>query len=196
MLDIYAKDDYPNSYMVNYNDERKHKLYSWFNFTFFKGKSMNFVTQDYKDKLIKRIIDKEKAILGDTEKFIFVGFSMGGRYLIHVLEKYNIKTSFNVIFKSPIFMFKSKRSKDNLLGCESQELAKYFQNKFFLIYSKYDKFCIIQDGLKTYYILKNEFNSTKLRIDYGSKHIVDNNCIEFLKETLVSELVLKPKSKF
>ena len=150
----------------------------------------------YKDKLIKRLIDKEKAILGDTEKFIFIGFSMGGRYLIYVLEKYKIKTKFNIIFKSPMFMFKSKRSEDNLSQGDSLELAKYFENKFFLIYSKNDRFCVIQDGLGTYYTLKNEFNSIKLKIDNGYKHIVDYNCLELLRESLISELGFKPKTKF
>lgn len=196
MLDIYSRDDYPNSYMINYDDERQHKLYSWFNYTFYKEKRINFVTKDYKDKLIKSLIDREIGILGDTEKLIFIGFSMGGRYLIYVLEKYNLKTKFNITFKSPIFMFESKRLKDNSNLGDLSELAKYFENKFFLIYSKNDKFCKIQDGFRTFYTLKAEFISTKLRVDNGYKHVVDFNCIELLRETLVSELGLKQKSKF
>jgi len=196
MLDIYSRDDFPNSYMVNYDDDRQQKLYSWFNYIVHENKRVDFVTKINKDEVIKDIIHKEKVIIGGTEKFIFMGFSMGGRYLIYVLEKYNLKTKFNIIFKSPIFMYKSKKSEQNTDQMNSTETDKYFENSFFLIYSKNDKFCVLQDGLKSYFLLKNEFKSVKLKIDNGFKHIVDFNCLELLKETLVKELGLNQKNKF
>lgn len=196
MLDIYARDKYPSSYMINYDDDRQYKLYSWFNYIIHENKRVDFVTQKDKDKLIKDIIDREKNILGCLDKFIFIGFSMGGRYLIHVLEKHKIKTKFNLIFKSPIFMFKSRSREINIDKSCSKEDIEFFKNKFYVIYSKNDKFCNFQDGLKSYYLLKTVFNNTNLYIDNGTKHIVDYNCIELLRKTLVKELGLNPIYKF
>ena len=67
MLDIYSRDDYPNSYMINYDDNRQAKLFSWFNYKIQDNKRVDYVPVSNKDNLIKNLIEKEKRCLNDNE---------------------------------------------------------------------------------------------------------------------------------
>lgn len=198
MLDVYSRDDYPQSKMINYEDDKQKKIYSWFNYKIEENKRVEFVTKSEKDILIKNLFDNEIKILKNTEKIIFIGFSMGGRYVLHTLEKFNIKIKFNLLFKSPIFIFKSKKKNENKINDNNinGDFCNYLNNKFYLIYSRNDKFCNFQDGIKSYHLLKDEFLEVNLKINNDQKHIVDYNCLEFLKDILLKELINIKQAKF
>jgi len=196
MLNIYKREEYPNSLMISYEDDRHSKLYSWFNYKLETNKRVDFIPNIKKDNLIKKLIEKEKQILKESENIIFIGFSMGGRYLIHILESLNLKTKFNLFFKSRVFYYKSKKLREKIMNEQKDNIQDFYENKFFAIYSKNDKFCILKDAISTYFLLNEEFKSVEVKIDNGYKHIVDYNCIEYLKNILLKELKINKKACF
>lgn len=193
MLDIVTRENYPKTTMIDEHDERQKNIYTWFNYHIDdSNKNHKFKTNQEKENLIKNFILTEAKNLGSEEQLIFIGFSMGGRYLVHILENLKIKTKFNMFFKSPIWYYDKKKG----LYQHNHEYKKYFENKMYLIYSKNDKFAILREGFMTYYLVKEEFSFAKIKVDNGYKHIVDYNCLEFLKETLIKEIIIPAISKF
>jgi len=202
MLDIFKRDEYPKSIMINYEDDKQYKFFSWFDYIIHKDNRIEQVTKPDKDALIKDLFDNEKKILKDTEKIIFMGFSQGGRYILYFLERFNIKTKFNIFFKSFISLDNLRKKKENKIDNKSnnndnaKDYSPYLSNKFYCIYSRNDKFCNLQDGLKNYFVFKNEFSEVNMRINNDHKHIMDYNCIEYLKDILLKEIINTNNAKY
>jgi hypothetical protein len=210
MLKKVSRDLLTKSNFVDYNDYRYEYVFTWN--ILIKDENLNrigFYTFNDLDEIVKELINNEIKILGNQDKIIFCGFSMGGRYMTYVLENMNIKTKFNLIFKSPITIYNIKNEKNyntinklslreyNYKSLNKDILSKgdYLKNKFYLLYSINDKLLNLNEGLLTYQMIKNEFYEVKMKIDNGRKHIVDYNCLEYLKEILIKEIV-NNKSKF
>jgi hypothetical protein len=210
MLKKVSRNETTKSNFVDYNDYRYEYVYTWN--ILIKDENLNrigFNTYKDLDDFVINLINKEIIKLGNQDKIIFCGFSMGGRYMTYVLENMNIKPKFNLLFKSPITIYNIKNEKNfhivnklSLKEFKYKSLDKnilrkgdYLKNKFYLLYSINDKLLSLPEGLLTYEMIKNEFYQVKMKIDNGKKHVVDYNCLEYLKEILLKEIVYN-KAKF
>lgn len=190
MLNRYTKQDYNNAIVPRDRKNELTNLYSWFIvFTDAKSKSgFKINTNKEKDLLVKKLINKEIEKLGSAEAIIFAGFSMGGRYLLHILTEMKIKTKFNLIFKTVVFLYENP-----YLETEKTEDKAFNENCFYCYYSRYDKIVQFENISKSFQTVKLGFKNTTIRIDNNKKHIMDFNCLEYLKRILLKHLLLMEK---
>ena len=204
-----SRDIFITSSFVDYNDSRYEYVFAW-NILLKdeNDKRYGFISFQEIDDFNKKLIEKEKKILGSQDRLIFCGFSQGGRYMVNLLENLNLKPKFNVIFKSPITIYNIKNDNNKVgdrivlknwkyksLDKEILKKGDFLKNKFYLLYSINDKLFTLPQGLLTYEMIKEEFTQVKIRFDNGKKHIVDYNSLEYLKEILLKEIV-NDKAKF
>jgi len=190
MLNRVTKDDYKNAVIPRDRKKDLNNLYSWF--IVFKDElsdsGYKITSNPQKDLLVKKLVSDEVKKLGSSEKIIFAGFSMGGRYLLKILTEMKIKTMFNIILKTVVFLY------DNpYLNGESEEDRKFNDNNLHCYYSRYDKIVQFDNISKSFQILKRVFPKTTIRIDNNKKHIVDFNCLEYLRILLMQYLITNGK---
>ena len=94
ILDKYPKESIVYFRPFNKNLIFTNYIYSWFNYEFENNICLKYKTNKEKDDLIKKLIQDEINILGSEEKLIFVGHSMGGRYILHIIEEMQIIPSY------------------------------------------------------------------------------------------------------
>lgn len=97
MLNIYSAEEYQW-----FPPEKRTTVYSWISYMEDKNKKGTYIwnTDKKKDDLIKNLIKNEiKKLNNDTERIIFVGFSMGGRYMLKILNELNIRILLQEIIK-------------------------------------------------------------------------------------------------
>lgn len=192
MLNRITKDDYKNAVIPVDRKKDLDNLYSWF--IVFQDKSSpdgyKINSNAEKDLLVKKLINEEIKKLGSADKIILAGFSMGGRYLLKILTELKIKTMFNLIFKTVVFLY------DNpYLYSPAEEDKKFNDNNLHCYYSRYDKIVKFDNISKSFQILKKAFPKTTMRLDNNKKHIVDFNCLEYLR-SLLMQYALKKNGKF
>ena len=167
MLNSYLPGEYvPNQYI---NAEKVGKVYSWVSYKEDENNKGKFVwkTDTKKDEMIKNLINKEIKKLNDcSQNIIFVGFSMGGRYLLKILNEMKIKTLFNLLLKTMVLDQDEYVSKNN---------------QIFTLFSRYDKIVGWENIGKTYNNLKLSFENVRLKLDNGKKHSVDYVCMDYLQ---------------
>lgn len=192
-LPIYKKEEYNTSWIVN--PTKFTKFYAWYSFTVTntsQGPKFQIIYNEEKNIQVIKLISDEIKLLGSSEKIIFTGFSMGGRYLLELLTILKIKTLFNVAFKS-MFTAYVNPHKDALE-------SSFNENFFYLYYSLYDKTVIFNRALTAITTLKeNGLINVKVKIDSSKKHIVDKKCLVHLEDLLVRKIKnnsFSGKSKF
>lgn len=190
MLNRFTKEDYKNAVVPRDRKSDLINLYSWF--IVFKDETSSAgykITSNLeKDLLVKKLVIDEIKKLGSSEKIIFAGFSMGGRYLLKILTEMKIKTMFNIIFKTVIFLY------DNpYLDGKTEEDRKFNDNNVHCYYSRYDKIVQFENISKSFQIVKKAFKNTTMRLDNNKKHIVDFNCLEYLRSLLMQYLMKNGK---
>lgn len=190
MLNRFTKDDYKNAVIPQDRKNNLINLYSWF--IVFKDETSSsgykIVSNTEKDLLVKKLVNEEIKKLGSSEKIIFAGFSMGGRYLLKILTEMKIKTMFNLIFKTYFFLYENP-----YLNGETEEDNKFNHNNLHCYYSRYDKIVQFENISKSFQIVKKAFKNTTMRLDNNKKHIVDFNCLEYLRSLLMQYLIRSNK---
>ena len=190
MLNRVTKDDYIDAVIPRDRKKDLINLYTWF--IVFKDESSNtgykITSNPEKDLLVKRLVNKEIKKLGSSEKIIFAGFSMGGRYLLKILTEMKIKTMFNLIFKTVVFLYENP-----YLTGESDEDKKFNDNNLHCYFSRYDKIVQFENISKSFQIVKKAFNKSTMRLDNNKKHIMDFNCLEYLRSLLMQYLMKNEK---
>lgn len=191
MLNRYSKEDYKNAVIPRGGKNDINNLYSWFIVLKDEESKIGYKVKSNpeKDNLVIKLVKEEIKKLGKTEKIIFVGFSMGGRYLLHILTQMKIKTLFNLIFKTVVFLYENP-----YLQLNNEEDKIFNQNNVHLYYSRFDKIVQFDNIGKSFQIVKKAFTNTTIKIDNNKKHIVDFNCLEYFKRLLMQ--YLSPRGYF
>ncbi len=187
MLNRYHREEYKKAFIPRSGFDY---IYSWFMVLKDESKPSGYSvkTNTEKDNLIMTLINDEINKLGNSNKIIFVGFSMGGRYLLHILTLMKIKTLFNLIFKTVVFLYENPYLLNN-----SENDNNFSKNNFHLYYSRYDKIVQFQNIGNSFQIVKKAFENSTIRLDNNKKHIVDYNCLEYFKKLLMHYLFQKEK---
>jgi predicted esterase len=178
-LPKYSLKDYA-PYWLSQNHKDSH-LYAWYNYEKIdlpEGFTIKLIPNMEKDTEVIRMVKKEIEILGSSDKIFFVGFSMGGRYLVEILSLMKIHTKFNIIFKSVLLIYDNPYK----LG-DSSESQKFNENKFYLYYSRNDKIVPFNRGIQSISAMKaNGFKNIQVKIDNSQKHVVDYHCLIYLED--------------
>ena len=183
-LPVYKPEDYPRGWMTN--PDKFSQIYSWYNYEIKQlpdqTYSVKIIPNVEKDEQIISCIKKEIEKLGDTEKIILSGFSMGGRYLLEILNKLKIKTKFNIMFKTSLLLYENplKNEKD----------ADMNKNRFYVYFSANDKIANYTNSMRGINILYREFQNVKVKFDNGvTSHSVDYKCLAFLEQIFRKEII-------
>lgn len=182
MLNIYSTEDYaPNKYI---KAEKIGKIYSWISYVEDENNKGEYVwkTDKKKDEMIINLINKEiKKLNGCTQNIIFVGFSMGGRYLLKILNEMKIKTLFNLLIKTMVL-----------------DREEYFNrnNQIFMFFSRFDKIVGWENIGTTFNNLKSCFDNVRLKLDNGKKHSVDYVCMDYLQFLMRNYVMEYSQGKF
>lgn len=191
VLPKYQKDIFNYFRFFDKNTVVGKDIYSWFNYDFEDDICVGYTTNEDKDEYIKSLIIQElEKFNNNDEKLIFIGHSMGGRYLLHIIEQMQLKPKFNLLFKSYLFLYRNRRV-NNYYSDEEKNNAKFkrfFENKFYLYFSKDDKIATLNMGHKSYDLLHDLFENIHLTLDESNSHDLDAHSFTFLKNTLISEL--------
>ncbi len=190
MLNTVTKDDYKNALIPMDRKNQLINLYTWL--IVFKDDSTptgyKMVTNPKKDLLVQKLVNEEIKRLGSSEKIILAGFSMGGRYLLKTLTEMKIKTMFNVIFKTFVYIYENP-----FMNGETEEDKKFNDNNVYCYYSRYDKIVQFENISKSFQVVKKAFNKSSIRIDNNKKHIMDYNCLDYLRSLLMQYLLKNGK---
>ncbi len=183
-LPIYKPDEYPRAWMSN--PDKFSQLNAWYSYEITEDDDKTYkftiLPNREKDQKVIKMILKEIDKLGNSEKIILGGFSMGGRYLLEILTKMNINTKFNFVFKSS-FIFYNNPKKDE----KDSPLNK---NKFYCYFSANDKIAIYPRSISSVNILKTEFGNVTVKFDNGlTTHTVDYKCLAYLENILRKEIL-------
>lgn len=181
-LPTYKKEEYPSTWMTN--PEKFSQINAWFNYEIHvnEDKTLKFklLPNVEKDEKIIQMVRYEIEKLGSSEKIIFSGFSMGGNYLLEILTKMNIKTKFNLMFKTNMVLYKKP---------VGEEYSEFSKNKFYFYFSANDKIVNYTRSIDSIRILKREFGDVKVKFDNGvTSHTVDYKCLAFLEQILSREI--------
>jgi len=190
MLNHYTKEDYLNAVIPRDRKNNINNLYSWFivNKSEDDKSGYKIKTNTNKDALVIKLVNEEIKKLGSSEKIIFSGFSMGGRYMLYIITQMKIKTLFNVIFKTVIFLYENP-----YLNNVFEDDKIFNENKMYLYYSRYDKIVQYENIIKSFQITSKAFKNSTIRIDNNKKHILDFNCLEYLRILLKKYIITKEK---
>jgi hypothetical protein len=170
------KGQYPTHFMKK--PKKFKQVYAWFSYSLDNG-IMNHIFNTEKDNFVVKLIRKEIKILGSEDKLIFSAFSMGGGYLLHMLELTMIKTRFNFIIKSPVGRF------GNLFkNLTREEEEKINSNFFHLILSYGDKVVPFEYAIQNYREFKKKFTNVTLKVDNGKRHVVDYNSLALFEDLI------------
>jgi predicted esterase len=174
----YKKEDYP-TYWLN-DSSRFTSFYAWYNFDVIinidGSYGFSILNNAEKDEFITKLVLKEINLLGSSESIIFAGFSMGGRFLLHILSLLKIKTKFNLIFKTYFFGI--------LNDVKDNPYDDFNNNIFFMYYSINDKLVTFNTAVTSIELMKKEFKSENVhvKIDNTKKHIFDTKSEMYLEQ--------------
>jgi predicted esterase len=174
----------PDNYMKQFGI-KKNEIYSWYSYVMIKGKQELFFNYET-NKLVISLINKEIETLGSSEKLIFVGFSMGGSYLLILLLLLKIKTKFNFICKSVTKLFKNVYKDD-------EEYQKFNDNLFYNYFSINERVVHFQLSIESITAQKKNFKNVIIRADNGKRHFFDEKVIQYFKEVLMKNIGTKAK---
>ena len=189
-LPKYSLKDYA-PYWLSKNHKDSH-LYAWYNYEKIdlpEGFTIKLLPNKEKNDQVIEMVSQEIEKLGSSEKIIFVGFSMGGRYLVEILTLMKIKTKFNIAFKSVLLIYDNPFK----LG-DTPESQHFKKNKFYLYYSRNEKVIPFNRGVQSISAMKaNGFQNIEVKIDNSKKHLVDIHCLIYLEEIFAKNFKCKPK---
>lgn len=204
-LPRYSKEEYPTYWLRE--PERFQHVYAWYTYEIInlpEGFTTKINPNTEKDQFVMKMVREEIKVLGSSNKIMFVGFSMGGRYLLQILTKLKIKTKFNLIFKSILLDYKNPYKVNNKEGKNDEQPGEYEDisntseefndNLFYLYYSLFDKVVQFQRGVKSIEVLKEKFKkgNVHVRTDNNNKHAVDEDCLYYLA-TMFKKHKIRPK---
>jgi predicted esterase len=162
--------------------------YAWYSFKEIKENKFEYIFNKEKDKHIIDLINKEINKLKTSERIIFGGFSMGGRYFLEILNTMKIKTKFNIIFKTGIHIYENKMKNLN-----SVEANLFNENKFYLYYSTAENVITFKIGINSIKFIKDNFKNVEIKFDNGNKHVLDFMALTFFETILNKNLIIKNK---
>ena len=176
------------------NPESKHFLYkknildttSWFNTKNNTPTHENLIFFKEKDEIIINLVKDEINLVGE-KNIIFVGFSMGSRYYIHILEQMNIKIFHCFAFKS--FLFYYEQNNEDYLKTTKGNNCSVF-------YSTNDKIVVYDAVVYQMELWKRYFGDVELKLNEGRKHLFQSDEMSYLVERLVTLMNCNNKSKF
>jgi predicted esterase len=166
------------------NSKKKtQSFFAWYEWSLTDGKlSINY--NEEKDNFVINLIRKEiKKVKGNAEKIILAGFSMGGRYAMHILTKMKIKVGFTVIFKSVVALYENPYIHEK----DPQSIA-FMENQFHLYISIHDKIVNLPSSFRTIDTFKKCNFKFTIKVDNKKKHVLDQDCLVYL-ETLLYKYV-------
>jgi hypothetical protein len=161
-------------------------IYSWFNYQLENENCSKYLTEYQKDDFIKNLILQEISLIGGGEQIIFIGHSMGGRYILHLLDEMKMKTKLNVLFKSYIFLYKNRKD-DFYLNLKNYSDVKN-DNIIYSYFSKRDPIADLSQAEKSFKLLKIEFSNVLTHLDESDTHMFDDKCFKYLEELFDKEI--------
>ena len=165
--------------------------FSWYDIKQNDGK-IEIKFNEEKDNFIIDLIRKEINYLeGDTQKLIFAGFSMGGRYALHILTKMKIKVAFIAIFKSSVVSYDNPWS-----DLQDKESVNFMQNQFHLYISLNDKVINLPRSFLTLDTFKRCKFKFTVKVDNKIKHKIDLECLDYLESLIFNYFYKNLKPKF
>ena len=176
MSNRYTRQDYELSPKLSKYDHIT-DLYSWF---IYDKEKITLSPRKEKDDFIFSLVQEEIKKLGSSEKIILSAFSLGGRYLMHFITTFKIKTKFNLIFKTIIPYFENPYKESLLLDDK-----KFNENIFHFFFSRFDKVVGYENIVSTFQQVSKSFKNCEINFDNGKKHLVDYNCLEYLRKLLL-----------
>jgi hypothetical protein len=156
---------------------------AWFQFHFDeKLRTQGITYNKEKDLEISSLIFQESQILGGTENIILAGFSMGGRYVLHLCNLINLKFKAIILFKClyTVEIYK-KYHKEEKLRIQ----------KMNYLFSIHDDVITFDSSLRTISVLKH-INPVilNIKIDNTKSHsILEGRGMQILKEALLEQEV-------
>jgi hypothetical protein len=183
LLPKYPIEDYPKRWIMH--PENYKEIFAWYSYeiiTVPEGVTIKILPNKEKDEHIISLVNKEiKKFGGDTERVIFSGFSMGGKYLLNLLNVMKIKTKFNFICKSIAIPYEFPSFPSN-----NQITTNFKKNIFYYYFSVYDKVILFERVISSISVLKENFvkENVHIKFDLSKKHLVDANCLNYLENIL------------
>jgi predicted esterase len=176
-----SKDMVPVDFKFKDTKMATRTLSAWFQFHLdHKLRTQGMTYNKEKDLEISSLILQESEILGGTEKIILAGFSMGGRYVLHLCDLLYLKFNSIILYKCLYTVYQKNQEEEKLR----------IQNIYYL-FSIHDEVITCDSSLRTIAVLKQIKPATlRIKIDNIRNHtIMEGGAMQMLKEVLLEKEV-------